>query len=444
MADRTRLAAAGFFLALTLAVVPALLPVRYAGAANTTRAETIRPLVQFRGGSLAAPAESQPELLPDGVLQAAISQVAPRSHSVTQGETLWKISSDAGISVEALAAANHLLRGAPLRSGQVLMIPPFDPAVAPGPQATHEVAAGETLWGISRASGVRVEALAAANHLPPDGVLHLGQRLVMPAPDRAARWLSAPARNGDHALFRRPSVKDRSAAPSVAVEARWLEQPSEGLITSRFGWRTHPIFGTREFHTGLDIANHIGTPIRAAESGIVRFVGWMGGYGRLIIVAHANGLETSYSHLSSMLVALGQRVVRGDVLGRMGNTGWSTGPHLLFEVRQNGVAIDPLPFLRDRRELLVQAADSAASTVRSAARPSVHLTAPPSSQPAAVPSKTAAVAPKPPAVSPQAGSTAVAPANEPAAAPSKEHRVVTDAVTEATPVPPPAPSAQPH
>src|SRR5262249_59598912 len=127
----------------------------------------------------------------------------------------------------------------------------------------------------------------------------------------------------------------------------------------------------REFHTGLDIANRIGTPIRAAESGMVRFVGWMGGYGRLIVVAHANGFETSYSHLSSMLVALGQRVMRGDLLGRMGNSGWSTGPHLFFEVRRNGVPLDPLPFLGGQRGLLVHAADPDAATVRPAVRPSL-------------------------------------------------------------------------
>jgi murein DD-endopeptidase MepM/ murein hydrolase activator NlpD len=433
MADRTRLAAAGFFLALTLAAVPALLPVRYAGAAGTPRAETIRPVVQLRGGVLAAPAESQPELLADGVLQAAISRPAPRSHSVASGETLWKISSEAGISVEAVTAANHLVPGATLHPGQVLMLPPSDPDVARAPQATHEVTAGETLWGISRASGVRVEALAAANHFPPDGVLHLGQRLVMPAPDRAAPWLSTPTRNGDHALFRRPRVQDQSVAPAAALETRLLARPAEGLITSRFGWRTHPIFGTREFHTGLDIANHLGTPIRAAESGIVRFVGWMGGYGRLIIVAHANGLETSYSHLSSMLVALGQRVVRGDLLGRMGNSGWSTGPHLLFEVRRNGVPIDPLQFLRERRELLGQAPGSAGSTVRPAAGPSVRPTVASSPKPAAASSKHVAAVPKPAAVSSQAGSPVVASADEPPAAASEEHRVVTDAVTDTQP-----------
>jgi len=445
MAERTRLAAAGFFLALTLAVVPALLPVRYAGAAIPPHAETVHPLVELRSGSLAASPEFAREWPHEGVWQAVLSGAAPRHHSVAPGETLWKISSDAGITGEALAAANHLLLGATLHPGQVLTIPPSDPAAARTPQATHEVAAGETLWGISQAAGVRVEALAAANHLQLDGVLRLGQQLVLPTPDQAAAWLSTPARSSERVLLRRPGVLDRPASPPVYVETRLLEQPSEGLITSGFGWRIHPIFGTREFHTGVDIANHMGTPIRAAESGIVRFVGWMGGYGRLIVVAHANGLETSYAHLSSMLVSLGQRVVRGDLLGRMGSSGWSTGPHLLFEVRRNGVPIDPMLFLRERREALVQLADSPTSTARQATGPSARPVAPPSSKPAAASSKPAAVSPKPAPVSVPAGAIAPASTDDPAAAQPEEHRVSgTDVVTDASLIPLPAPSAPPH
>jgi murein DD-endopeptidase MepM/ murein hydrolase activator NlpD len=406
MADRTRLAAAGLFLALALAAVPALLPVRLAGVGIIHRAEAVRPLVHLRRGPLTAPLASQPELVPEGVLQVAISQVAPRSHTVAPGETLWRISSDTGISVQALAAANHLTLGTTLHPGQVLTVPPLDPASPQPPQLTHEVEAGETLWGISRASGVRVEALAAGNHLSLDAVLHPGQTLVIPAQEDAGPSLSIALARTRHRVPAGTGAQVASAFRSLAADVRSLAQPTEGLITSRFGWRTHPIFGTREFHTGLDIANRIGTPIRAAESGVVRFVGWMSGYGRLIIVAHANGLETSYSHLSSMLVALGQRVVRGDVLGHMGNTGWSTGSHLLFEVRRNGVPLDPIPFLQGRSGTLVQAADLEVATARPTHRPAV----PPSTKPA-----------------PASGGPAAAPPS------STEHPVVTELVTQTLP-----------
>ena len=356
MADRTRLAAAGLFLAFTLAAIPALLPINLAWVDSNQPAEAAGPpgpLLHLRAADLGSPIEVQgsaePDAAPEGVLRLAIAQTEPRSHSVAAGETLWKISQDAGVGVEVLAAANHLTVGSLLHPGQVLTLPPVDPASAKAPVLTHEVAAGETLWGISRALGVRVENLAVANHLALEAVLHPGQALVVPSQDasvsvagtRTAR-LPTPAApsKGPRLTFRNMPLLGDS----------WpLGQPSEGMITSRFGWRIHPIFGTREFHTGLDIANRIGTPVRAAEAGIVRFVGWMGGYGRLIVVAHGDGLETSYSHLSAMVVSLGERVGRGQVVGRMGSTGWSTGPHLFFEVRRYGVAVDPVPFLQGMR-----------------------------------------------------------------------------------------------
>src|SRR5437660_2335531 len=118
--------------------------------------------------------------------------------------------------------------------------------------------------------------------------------------------------------------------------------PVSGRISSGYGWRTHPIFHTREFHTGIDIAVPYGTPIQAALDGDVLFDGWMRGYGRLVILDHGNGLSTTYSHLSAALVHAGQRVKRGDVIARIGSTGWSPGPHLFFEVRMDGAPVNPL------------------------------------------------------------------------------------------------------
>ena len=432
MADHARLAAAGLFLALTLAAVPALLPINLAGSDASPRAEAaapVAPLVRLRAGSLppaqGALAAEDPTVAPEGVLHFALAEAAPLSHTVEVGETLWRISQDAGVGVEAMAVANHLPLGSLLHPGQVLIIPPVDPssANAAAPVLTHEVAAGETLWGIARASGLRVETLATANHISMDSVLHPGQALVIPSQDGPV-----PMAGARQARLRGPAV---SGGPKLTFQNApllgdsWpLAQPSEGMITSPFGWRIHPIFGTREFHTGLDIANRLGTPVRAAESGIVRFVGWMGGYGRLVIVTHANGLETSYSHLSTMVVSLGQRVGRGQVLGRMGSTGWSTGPHLLFEVRRNGVAVDPTPFLQGTRgAAAAPAAPSAPATrpARSAAAGSAVV-----SPPAAVSTPASAVAP---AVS--------APPSAPVAAePSEEHRVATESLPSPSPTPP--------
>src|SRR5579884_2622883 len=142
-------------------------------------------------------------------------------------------------------------------------------------------------------------------------------------------------------LIRRTTAARRGGPPLTLRNGAFL-WPVSGPITSGYGWRIHPIFHTREFHTGIDIAAPWGTPIQAAADGTVLFAGWMRGYGMLVILDHGNGLSTTYSHLSSYSVHVGEHVQRGEVIARIGSTGWSTGPHLFFEIRENGDPIDPL------------------------------------------------------------------------------------------------------
>ncbi|MGH2683749.1 MAG: murein hydrolase activator EnvC family protein, partial [Actinomycetota bacterium] len=118
--------------------------------------------------------------------------------------------------------------------------------------------------------------------------------------------------------------------------------PADGPITSGFGWRVHPIFGYRRFHSGVDIDAGCGSPIWAADSGRVISAGWMGGYGLASVIDHGNGLATLYAHQSSIGVSGGQSVRRGGRIGSVGTTGWSTGCHLHFEVRINGEPVDPV------------------------------------------------------------------------------------------------------
>lgn len=123
---------------------------------------------------------------------------------------------------------------------------------------------------------------------------------------------------------------------------RW---PCSGPITSYYGWRTHPIFQTKRYHSGIDIAVDTGTPIRAAASGTVIYSGWMGGYGYCVMISHGGGLVSLYGHNSSLVVGEGQRVSQGQVIAYAGSTGYSTGPHCHFEVRVHGEVTDPLNYL---------------------------------------------------------------------------------------------------
>lgn len=121
--------------------------------------------------------------------------------------------------------------------------------------------------------------------------------------------------------------------------------PAAGRISSGFGYRLHPILGYRRFHAGVDFAGPVGTPIRAADDGIVLFSGWYGGYGNTVIIDHGNDIVTLYAHASRLYVNEGQRVRRGEAIAAIGSTGLSTGPHLHFEVRRSGDPVDPLAFL---------------------------------------------------------------------------------------------------
>jgi murein DD-endopeptidase MepM/ murein hydrolase activator NlpD len=125
-----------------------------------------------------------------------------------------------------------------------------------------------------------------------------------------------------------------------------MQMPLRAAITSPFGFRRHPIFGGRKFHTGIDLAGPNHSPIKAADSGTVIYSGGYGGYGRVVIVSHGKGMATLYAHMSKIAVSTGTNVSKGEVVGYEGSTGFSTGPHLHFEVRVDGKPNNPLNFVR--------------------------------------------------------------------------------------------------
>ncbi len=116
-------------------------------------------------------------------------------------------------------------------------------------------------------------------------------------------------------------------------------------LTSNFGARSDPFNGRTRMHKGIDIPGPVGTPIHATADGIVSRAGWASGYGNLVQISHGNGMETRYGHMSKLLVAPNSYVQRGQIIGLMGSTGRSTGSHLHYEVRLDGAAINPIPFV---------------------------------------------------------------------------------------------------
>ena len=137
----------------------------------------------------------------------------------------------------------------------------------------------------------------------------------------------------------RDSQAEAGSSGTGAPSAAGLIWPVDGVVVSGFGMR----WG--RMHEGIDITASSGTPIRAAAAGTVIHSGWLGGYGNLVVVDHGNGLATAYAHASSILVGVGQQVSQGETVSLVGSTGNSSGPHLHFEVRVNGVAVDPLLYL---------------------------------------------------------------------------------------------------
>lgn len=121
--------------------------------------------------------------------------------------------------------------------------------------------------------------------------------------------------------------------------------PVNGVVTSPYGYRTHPIFGTTIYHSGMDIGVDYGTPVHAADGGVVVEAGWISGYGYAVIIDHGNGLSTLYGHNQELAVSEGQAVSQGQVIAYAGSTGNSTGPHVHFEVRANGDPVDPSAYL---------------------------------------------------------------------------------------------------
>jgi murein DD-endopeptidase MepM/ murein hydrolase activator NlpD len=244
------------------------------------------------------------------------------TYVVQGGDSVLDIATKFGLQPETVTWANGDLERDPelLRSGQVLVILPIDGVY-------HTVVKGESLDSIAGKYGVRAEDILYCeyNDIPKGGGLAPGSKLVVPGGAKPYIPRQVTAYNG-------PIPPDAKRGTGVFV---W---PASGRVTDRFGCKTY----SGRWHTGLDIAAHTGAPIFAADSGFVTFTGTSRrGYGKLVIIDHGNGYVTYYAHLSVIYVSMGQSVNQGALVGAMGSTGNSTGPHLHFEIRHRGVPKNP-------------------------------------------------------------------------------------------------------
>ncbi|HEY9833675.1 MAG TPA: peptidoglycan DD-metalloendopeptidase family protein [Stenomitos sp.] len=164
--------------------------------------------------------------------------------------------------------------------------------------------------------------------------------------ESAQAQLAIDSRNIGVLIRREVAASNKATFPHTGVFSNGsLMFPSDAEITSGFGWRRHPILRQERFHAGIDFGASYGSTIRAAEGGKVIFAGWYGGYGNTVIINHGGGITTLYGHASKLYVSQGKIVKPGEAIAAVGSTGLSTGPHLHFEVRQDGEPVDPMAYL---------------------------------------------------------------------------------------------------
>ncbi len=224
------------------------------------------------------------------------------------GDTLIEIAESFGVSPSTILDWNEGVDPRHLKTGQELLIPIPDGII-------YEVKKGDTLDTIAKRFFTVVDVIKEANDLVGE-IIFPGQKLFIPM----------------------------ETVGIAFNDTRTLIWPAYGEISSPFGWRIHPITKRWSFHTGIDIAAPQGTPIFAADNGVVEYAGRKKGYGLFVILNHGV-YKTAYGHLSRIDVFVGQYVRRGELIGRVGSTGVSTGPHLHFEVRYRNKCTNPLSFL---------------------------------------------------------------------------------------------------
>lgn len=299
----------------------------------------------------AGEATSRPSPAPDPPVAPVRPKVGVGRYTVVQGDTMFSIARRVELSLQALAAANGIADPNTVKAGQVLYVPAL-------PGSVHVVGKDETLKSIVDQYQVKTDDVREANGLDKEARLSAGQLLVIPGVMRAALAEVQPVSNSMNAsVF--PAASGSPTPTPTSTPAAKSSQPaattggsgprppvsdtSGTMIWSVVGPISTPYVAS---HRGLDIVASQGTSVKAALAGrVIAAQEWDGPYGWYVIVQHGGDFTTVYAHLSKIRVKEGDTVTQGQVVGEVGTTGQSTGPHLHFELRKSNLPIDPRQYL---------------------------------------------------------------------------------------------------
>ncbi|WP_300757705.1 M23 family metallopeptidase [uncultured Brachyspira sp.] len=233
---------------------------------------------------------------------------------IEEGDNLTVISRKIGANLDTLVSVNKISNANRLRPGQKIIVPNRNGLL-------YTMKKGESIEDVTERYDVSLKRVLTFNKISDASSIEEGDDIFLPG----AKYTLDERIDKFGQMFSLPTTITR--------------------ISSVFGYRVHPITGVRTKHMGVDIPGRLNTPVYAARKGKVIFAGYSGGYGNLVIVRHDKGYTTYYGHLNSITTKAGANVGVGVMIGRMGSTGRSTGSHLHFEVRRNGVALNPADFI---------------------------------------------------------------------------------------------------
>jgi LysM repeat protein len=252
-------------------------------------------------------------------------------YEVNNGDTISSIANKFKISINTILWSNNLTAFSLIRPGDKLTILPTSGTV-------YTVKSGDTVGKIALKFGVEENSIFQYNSIKSANGLIIGKTIIIPGGKKISETTAIVKKSGSSKANNAVAVIEKLINPKKAPASKSaMLWPTEGhRISQYYSWR----------HTGLDIANKVGTPLYAVDSGTVEFAGWSNGYGNNVVINHGGGKKTRYAHASKLYVKVGESVGRGEQIAAMGSTGWSTGPHIHFEVIINGAKYNPLSYIR--------------------------------------------------------------------------------------------------